>query len=286
MMTQRLPKHPARRWLPALLLALAAACAAPRTAPAPAAPLRVLVYNIHAGKDAAGVGNLERVAALVAESRADVALLQEVDRLTTRSGRVDQIAELARRTGYHAAFGKTLDYQGGEYGIAILSRWPITADSLVRLPVQPAQERAGGSYEPRGLLHATVARPTGALHVLNTHLDASGDDHYRRQEIATVLRLAGGLRESGALAVFGGDLNARPESAVLDTVRAAGWRDAWDGCGTGAGETFPAHAPDRRIDYLIVPGGVRCDSAAVLATDASDHRPVLFILTTSRSNDR
>jgi len=261
------------------LLGTAAGCATPSAAPQPAGLLRVLVYNIHAGKDAAGADNLERVAALVRESGADVVLLQEVDRFTTRSGRTDQIAELARLTGHYAAFGKTLDYQGGEYGIALLSRWPIAADSLVRLPVRPAQERAGGSYEPRGALHATVARPSGAVHVVNTHLDASGDDRYRRQEIATVLDLAGRLREGGGLVVFGGDLNALPESAVLDSVRAAGWRDAWAGCGAGDGFTYPAHAPVRRIDYLILPAGLRCDSAAVLETDASDHRPVLLVLT-------
>ncbi|HXG72067.1 MAG TPA: hypothetical protein VNJ04_15770, partial [Gemmatimonadaceae bacterium] len=46
--------------------------------------IRVLVYNIHAGKDAKGIDNLFRVGALILENRADIALLQEVDRFTTR----------------------------------------------------------------------------------------------------------------------------------------------------------------------------------------------------------
>ena len=39
----------------------------------------------------------------------------------------------------------------GKYGVAILSRWPIVADTLVHLPVTPPQARAGGSHEPRFL---------------------------------------------------------------------------------------------------------------------------------------
>jgi hypothetical protein len=52
---------------------------------------RVLVFNIHAGKDAGGKPNLEEVAALVRSVDADVVLLQEVDRGTRRSGNVDQV---------------------------------------------------------------------------------------------------------------------------------------------------------------------------------------------------
>src|SRR5699024_2778165 len=80
------------------LVACCTACAALPRAAEPA-PLRVLVYNIHAGTDAGGVDNLARVAGVVRGSGADLVLLQEVDRLTTRSGRVDQVAELRRLTG-------------------------------------------------------------------------------------------------------------------------------------------------------------------------------------------
>ena len=269
--------------LAALLVALLGGCAGAAPAPAAAAPagepLRVMVYNLHAGKDAAGQENLARVAELVAAEHADVVLLQEVDRGTERSGRVDQLAELARRTGYHAAFGRTLFYQGGEYGIALLSRWPVRGDTLLPLPVQPPQARAGGSYEPRGVLRAEVAAPGGALWVLNTHLDASRDDHYRRQEAAALLRVAAPL--PGPV-LLGGDLNATPESAVLAQLTATRWRDGWAGCGTGEGYSFPASAPVKRIDYLLLPAALACDSARVLENQASDHRAVLFVLRRAR----
>lgn len=249
-----------------------------QSSPAPA-ELRVLVYNIHAGKDAGGVDNLERVAAVVRESGADVALLQEVDRNTERSGRVDQVAELARRTGLHAVFGRSLDFQGGHYGIAILARWPAVADSTVHLPVTPAQARSGGSYEPRVLLHATVVAGGDTIHVLNTHLDASRADSYRMQEAAavgSVVRALGAGRAGRTLVLLGGDFNATPESAVHGRVEESGVRDAWPGCGTGGGFSYPASGPAKRIDYLFLMAPARCTGARVLDSDASDHRALLF----------
>jgi endonuclease/exonuclease/phosphatase family metal-dependent hydrolase len=241
--------------------------------------IRVLVYNIHAGKDASNVDNLSRVATIVRESAADVVLLQEVDRFTTRSGNVDQVAVLDSLTGYHGVFGKTLDYQGGQYGIAILSRWPIASDTLIHLPIDPPQERAGGSYEPRGALRVTVRSPYGIFGALNTHLDPSSDDHYRRQEIATFVSLFLQLVSATDLAVGGGDLNSEPGSAILNAVARAGLKDSWKECGTGDGFTYPAAKPVKRIDYLILPKSLRCLSARVIATQASDHRPVLFTVT-------
>lgn len=246
--------------------------------PAPADTLRVLVYNIHAGKDAAGEGNLERVAGLIRETGADLVLLQEVDRGTRRSGGVDQLAVLEGRTGLVGAFGKTLDYQGGDYGIAVLSRWPVARDTLIRLPVEPAQARAGGSREPRGVLRVRVDAPSGWLDVLNTHLDASPGGARRRQEVATVLRVAGELRAGKGAVLIGGDLNAEPGSPTVGRLTGAGWVDAWRACGEGDGRTYPADEPSKRIDYLFLEPGGSCSAARVPATEASDHRPLLVVV--------
>lgn len=239
-------------------------------------PLRVLVYNIHAGKDAKGVDNLARVAQIVRGTHADVVLLQEVDKGTTRSGKVDQVAELMRLTGYNGAFGKTLDYQGGDYGIAILSRWPIVSDTLIHLPVEPPQFRSNVSYEPRGALRVVIQSPLGILRVVNTHIDASREDTYRLQEAKTVLAIGGALRDSSGTTFIGGDLNSEPESAVIALFAPAGWRDGFRECGKGNGLSYPDDAPVKRIDYLMMTGRTRCTFAEVLNTNASDHRPVLF----------
>lgn len=171
------------RVLAAVLLAFLSGCAqAIHQAPAEL-PLRVLVFNIHAGKDAVGARNLERVAEVVRTTGADLVLLQEVDRKTERSGREDQLAILERLTGFHGAFGRTLHYQGGEYGIAVLARWPIEADSLHPLRVSPLTGSAGEAPEARGALHAIVRTPGGPVHVVSTHLDASRDGYYRLQQV-------------------------------------------------------------------------------------------------------
>jgi endonuclease/exonuclease/phosphatase family metal-dependent hydrolase len=261
--------------LGAVTLATLAACSTARVGSGDRTA-RVLVYNMHAGKDAKGVDNLQRIAALVDSVHADIVLLQEVDRNTQRSGRVDQPATLARLTGLHAAFGNSLDFQGGEYGIAILSRWPISFDTTFRLPVEPPQARSGGSYEPRAALRAIIDAPGGPLAVVNTHLDPTADDHWRRQEIRTVLSLVAALRGRGIATLAGGDLNSTPESATQDTVRASGLRDAWSVCGNGAGLTYPADSSVKRIDYLYLTGSATCTSAVVIRTEASDHRP-LFV---------
>jgi endonuclease/exonuclease/phosphatase family metal-dependent hydrolase len=245
-----------------------------RSSPAPASTLKVLVYNVHAGKDAKGVDAIQRISDLVKSSGADIVFLQEVDKGTKRSGDVDQPAEYARRTGLHVAFGRSLDYDGGEYGIAMLSRWPITNDTAIHLPVTPAQERSGGSHEPRVAMRATTVTPLGPVALFNTHIDASGTDVWRLQEIQTIIPLA--KSEKNAPVLFGGDFNSTPESKVQNELRASGMRDSWATCGTGDGLSYPADRPVKRIDYLFLLGGVECTRAEVLVSEASDHRPVLF----------
>ena len=259
-----------------LLLALVcvAGCAAPVAAPP---PLRVVTFNIHAGKDTGGTDNLARLADFVRAERPDVLLLQEVDVRTRRSGVVDQPAALVAAVGGHVAFGRTLNYDGGQYGIALWSRFPICRSALRHLPIDPPQARAGGSTEPRGALVAEIDAPGGRLTVVNTHLDASGDDRYRRQETATLVAVVDSLRRAGhRRIVVGGDFNAAPESAVVAQATAAGWRDAWAACGDGTdGFTFSARRPVKRIDYLWLTGPATCAHAHVSPDTLSDHRALV-----------
>jgi endonuclease/exonuclease/phosphatase family metal-dependent hydrolase len=249
-----------------------AACAS--GARGPEAPLRVLVYNIHAGKDAGRVENLERVAEIVKDSRADIVLLQEVDNRTRRSGGVDQTARLRELTKYSGVFGRTIDYDGGEFGIAILSRWPISSWKLTHLPVDIADEKARARYEDRGGLVAVVEAPGGRVRVVDTHLDAYSDSN-RVQQARTLIAIAGAQKDSG-FTILGGDLNSEPASKVVSALRDSGWRDVFADCGKGERFTFPADVPIKRIDYLLLSGAATCVTASVLDTRASDHRPVLF----------
>lgn len=265
---------PMPRLLALIALLGLAGCAAPRATPP--APLRVVTFNIHAGKDTGGADNLARLAAFVRAERPDVLLLQEVDVRTTRSGDVDQPTALVAAVGGFVAFGKTLDFQGGQYGIAVWSRFPIRRHALRHLPIEPPQARAGGSYEPRGALVAELDAPGGPLIVVNTHLDASGDDTYRQQEIRTLVQVVDSLRQTGTAVLVGGDFNATPESDVIALATAAGWRDAWAVCGDGSdGFTFSARRPVKRIDYLWLTGATTCVHARVSSDTLSDHRALV-----------
>lgn len=235
----------------------------------------VLVYNIHAGTDTASQNNLARVAELVRATGTDLVLLQEVDRNTQRSGPADQPAILARLTGYSVAFGRTIGFQGGDYGIALLSRWPIRRDTLIPLPVTAPPGLTTEGREQRGVLRAVVDAPGGLLAVLNTHLDHTREDLWRTQEIAGVLRAASEVDAPGVPVLVGGDLNALPDSPIHQELRGAGFRDVWPECGAGEGFTFPVGTPARRIDYLYLAGPARCLEARVLPGGASDHRALL-----------
>jgi endonuclease/exonuclease/phosphatase family metal-dependent hydrolase len=237
--------------------------------------VRVLVYNIHAGKDAGGQPNLDEVARLILAHAADVVLLQEVDRGTRRSSGVDQLQVLMDATEFDGVFGRTLDYDGGAYGIAALARDGFGYQDTVPLQVTPPQARAGGSHEPRGALVTVVHTPFGRWQAITTHLDASAGDEYRQQEADELRDILRRRLATGTPVMLGGDMNATPDSAVIRKVLGFGLRDAWTECGTGEGLTYPASKPVKRIDYLFLTGTLRCTSAHVIDTQASDHRPLL-----------
>ncbi len=234
------------------------------------APVRVLVYNTHAGTDAKRVSNLDRVAQIVKDANADIVLLQEVDSATRRSGGVDQVARLRAITGYYGVFGRAIDYDGGKYGIAILSRWRISSDTLLYLPVAEHDS----SYEARGALVTKVLRPEGTLRVIDTHLEAYRNS-YRLEQAQTLAAIANTQRDSGTT-IIGGDFNSEPGSGAIALFEKSGWQDGFAQCGEGSGLSFPADVPVKRIDYLLFSGTTKCVSAKVLQTEASDHRPVLF----------
>jgi len=240
--------------------------------------IQVLVFNIHAGKDAGGRDNLADVARLVHTTEPDVVLLQEIDRGTNRSGKVDQLQALIDATEYGGVFSRSLDYDGGQYGIAALSRRGFVFNDTVPLLVQPVQERSGGSHEPRVALLATADTTRGRLQMVNTHLDASAEESYRLQETEGMLNAVRPRVSATTPVLVGGDFNSEPASAVVQKLRASGLRDAWTECGQGDGFTYPADQPTKRIDYVFLTGSLRCTAAQVIDTKISDHRPLLVTL--------
>ena len=84
-----------------------------------------MTYNIHVGVGMDKKLDLPRIADVIKREHVDLVGLQEVDRGVERTQRIDEIAELARLTRMDYAFAFNLKYQGGQYGVAILSRFPI-----------------------------------------------------------------------------------------------------------------------------------------------------------------
>ena len=127
------------RFLIACLLTLPLLSAAPAETPTrDPRSLRVMTYNIHIGKGMDGKADLARIAGVIKSADVDVVALQEVDVKTRRSGvESDQLKELAKLTGMHGVFAKARDFDGGEYGQAVLSRRPITQNTPTPSYVTP-----------------------------------------------------------------------------------------------------------------------------------------------------
>lgn len=231
--------------------------------------LRVLSYNIHHGEGMDGKLDLRRIADVINSVDPDLVALQEVDKGVKRTNGIDEPAVLADLTGMHAVFEKNIDFQGGEYGNAVLSRFPVEHYQNHHLP----QSVPG---EQRGMLevHITVAdRP---IVFYATHFDYHGDDSERLAS-AKMLR---GLLEAGdaRTAIVAGDLNALPDSATIKLIRQF-LQDTYDP-ETKPGHTFPADKPDRRIDYILhtPDAGLKTIECRVIDEPvASDHRPLLTV---------
>ncbi|WP_406832853.1 endonuclease/exonuclease/phosphatase family protein [Pedococcus sp. KACC 23699] len=231
--------------------------------------LPVLTYNIHSGVGIDDVLDLDRIAAVIAGSGAELVALQEVDRhRRARSAFADQPGQLADRLGMHLAYAACLDDEPAhpgagraQYGTALLSTRPLVDVSTTLLPRFPGSEQ-------RGLLEASVELGGASLRVLGTHLQWDRED----ERLAQARAVTATLDDRPTLLL--GDLNTTPGSATYEHL-ATRLDDSWARVGEGEGHTFDAELPPRRIDYVWVGGGVRPLGARVLPSPASDHAALL-----------
>ncbi|MFI2376235.1 endonuclease/exonuclease/phosphatase family protein [Streptomyces sp. NPDC018964] len=263
------------------LAAALLATAAPATAVgapgphAPVVPLRVATYNIHAGAGQDQVFDLDRTAAALRDLRADVIGLQEVDvHWGARSDFTDEARALAEKLDMRVFFAPIYDLdpagEGGErrqYGVAVLSRHPVLEaenHEITRLSTQtpdPVPAPAPGFAE-------VVVGVRGArVHVYTTHLDYRADPSVREAQVADML---GVLAADRGPKVLVGDFNAEASAPELAPL----WERLRD-TAPDAGGTYPATDPVKRIDLITVSPGIRVTGARTVATEASDHRPVV-----------
>lgn len=251
-----------------LLLAVTASCGAeaPRDATTTAPDtIRVLTYNIHHGEGMDELLDLERIAALIREVDPDLVALQEVDSVTNRTEQVDQAAELGRLTELKPTFGRFMPYDGGAYGMAILSRWPILESTNIRLP---------DGEEPRTSLAITVdiTESGRSLRFVGIHFYRTAEER-----LAQVKSLEAAMGETTTPIIWAGDFNSTPESEVMQYL-SGNWKILEKGEDR---LTFSSYEPEREIDFVLV----RPDSSFSLLGQrvldepvASDHRPVVVDL--------
>ena len=240
---------------------------------------RVLQFNIRAARSGRGDVDVPAIAAEIEAVRPDLVSLNEVDSDTSRT-RADEPAYLAAATGLHVVFGPNLIYDGGPFGNAILTRYPVVDSHNLRLPGTPG-------LEPRGLLTVVVSVGGRRVTFTSTHL-SDGDDG-RQSRLLQALAVARALRSMTGPTILAGDLNSVPADLPARILR-RDLLDAQEEGGTGPGDTYPQTNPSGRFDYILydrrlapVPG-----STQVRASGSSDHRSVftkLTLLTTGADHE-
>jgi endonuclease/exonuclease/phosphatase family metal-dependent hydrolase len=219
--------------------------------------LRVLTYNVHSGTDILGRQKVAEQAALLRDAHADLVLLQEV----ACHAQAQQLATLAGMP--HVAFGPTRRSRSGEFGNAMLCRWPLES---IDNRIVSGNWRSG---EARAVLLATFTHDQQPVHALATHFGfLPGEAAMAAQTVLGIL-----AERQGPL-IMGGDLN-RP-SAAAESHRLL--RSALVDCATASARlpepTFPSARPVLRLDYLYARELVVREIRVVPST-ASDHRPLL-----------
>ncbi|SFC68179.1 Metal-dependent hydrolase, endonuclease/exonuclease/phosphatase family [Parapedobacter composti] len=245
----------------------------PRTVLKPGDTIKVMTYNIHHANPPSRPGEIdvEAIAAVINRENPDIVALQEVDVRTRRSGpSLDQARTLATRTGMQVFFSKSIDYQGGEYGNAILSKLPIVQRIRHELPSAP-----GASVEGRSLALIAVGTDDGGfVYIGSTHLDVS-DTETRNMQVDKLREVNQHL---SAPFVIGGDFNAQIGSETINRfVAGEMFRTA---CLGSCPNTIPATSPNRAIDFIFLNQEASSvftvlSYATVNETYASDHRPVV-----------
>lgn len=224
--------------------------------------LRIMTYNLRFGE----LSSLEQLSAHIKAFQPDFVALEEVDCFTKRERAPHQhnkdfISTLAYKTGMFGLYGKAIAYQGGWYGIGLLSKHPYINVEKVVLP-NPENK------EPRVLLYATCEVGTDTLVFAVTHLDVNSS-RTRSLQADTICRQ---FEKSPYPVIIGGDFNAQPDEPAIAQVMLPRWFNATDST-----LTFPTWQPKIKIDYLFCRPQARWQLVTTQTVQSllSDHLPIV-----------
>ena len=218
--------------------------------------VKIMSYNVRhcAGMDL--VVDYDRTAEVIIKQMPDIVALQELDSMTERSGLKYQLGELANRTNYYLVFGKAIDYDGGGYGVGILTKEQPLSTKRIPLPGE----------EPRVLLIVELNDYVIAC----THLDL--EESERLASTPIIIEEAQRWQKPFILA---GDWNDYPDSQLLQKLT------KYFTINSGNDFTFPADEPNECIDYVVTYNycpAKTIESVVVDEPEASDHRPLMVKL--------
>ena len=230
--------------------------------------LKLMSYNIKNANGMDNVCNFQRIANVINNTSPDVVAIQEVDSMTNRSGQKYVLGEIAERTQMHGYFAPAIDYDGGKYGIGLLTK---------QLPLRLQTLPLPGREEARTLI---LAEFTDYIYCC-THMSLTEEDRIKSLELVKA------FTSSSTKPLFlAGDMNAEPESGFIKELQ----KD-FQILSNPKQHTFPAPDPKETIDYIATlkqnAKGFAVISAKVINEPmASDHRPILVELRTAEKADK
>ncbi|TXH20785.1 MAG: endonuclease/exonuclease/phosphatase [Chitinophagaceae bacterium] len=233
--------------------------------------IKVMSYNVHHCNppDQKNKIDVDAIAAVIKAQNADVVALQEIDVNTGRSGKINQAELLAKKASYPSFyFAKAMDFDGGQYGLLILSKHPLTNMQTIMLPrTDPKKD------EPRVLALATVNLANGkSFQFGSTHLEAYNKAS-RLQQIQKIQQVAS---QSNIPFIVAGDFNDVAGKEVINILDQSFTRT----CQT-CPNTFDEEGESGAIDFIAFKKGspFEVKSHQVLSTiKTSDHFPLTAIL--------
>lgn len=251
--------------------------------------IRVVDWNIERGLQ------LRAIIEFLAETKADLLLLQECDLNAKRTQRINIAREIARKLKMNYVFGCEFQEltQGSRtspayHGQATLSPWPLSNPRIIRFQrqsnfwrprwfipeVQLFQERIGG----RIALVTEVKVAGQPLVSYNLHLESRGDDELRHSQLDECLVDSDSYKPSIPV-ILAGDLNFDVSKKPYSRIASSEFCNAF--ADQHARTTPPKSrlAQGKAIDWIFVRGPMRTSQPRVhTSTFASDHYPLSLVL--------
>jgi endonuclease/exonuclease/phosphatase family metal-dependent hydrolase len=211
---------------------------------------------------------LDKLAAIIQRERSDLVFLSEVV-MEAGPVPVNQVEYLARKCAFPSfATGENYSFGWPWYrirsGNAVLSRFPCRPIEVMQL--QGGQPFWAPTNNRRVLWCDVEVNGVSLLtaSIRNDSFDLENNSLQARQLLEYV---------DGRSALLGGDFNAEPHTNSMSMFRESGrFSGAIDG-----EPTFPAHAPSRRIDYILAPASWEIVEERVVDTGVSDHLAVVSV---------